>query len=363
MKVLCLLDIDEYRNKNNFPIDFVRSFEGMGEEVTIDYGIQWLSEERSKWDIIHIHWPENLTKGRFLNNKFIEWLDAKLKVWAVDSQIVATIHNLGSHYGHSSLIDFLYYTVFKNCHGFIHLGRYSVNAFAKSYGEALASKPISIIPHGNYSSLFRNLAKSVAEANRITTPKKKILVVGRLRDIEELHLLWDVSKKIDINAYEVVFAGRLPSARLSLKQGKLFAFFNTTVNNVYWRAKLAISPVIIADFGFISDEKLVKYLSATNVLFIPRKMILNSGNLPLGFSFGKVVVGPNVGNVGELLKQYHNPVFEPSASGGEIHDILMDAVKLDKDGLGEKNKIIALRNWDWNAIAKMHIDFYRNMLQ
>ncbi len=47
-----------------------------------------------------------------------------------------------------------------------------------------------------------------------------------------------------------------------------------------------------------------------DVLFIPIIKSLNSGNVALGNTFGKVVVGPNYGVIGEELEKLGNPVFD-----------------------------------------------------
>ncbi len=39
---------------------------------------------------------------------------------------------------------------------------------------------------------------------------------------------------------------------------------------------------------------------------------LNSGNITLGFTFGLVVLGRNGGDIGEILKETKNPVFDPA---------------------------------------------------
>lgn len=50
-------------------------------------------------------------------------------------------------------------------------------------------------------------------------------------------------------------------------------------------------------------------MSVADIALLQRVKILNSGSLPLNFYFGNVVVGPDVGNVGEILKKTGNPVF------------------------------------------------------
>ena len=60
-----------------------------------------------------------------------------------------------------------------------------------------------------------------------------------------------------------------------------------------------------------SDDMLPYYYMAADLCLIQRKKILNSGNAILPLLFNKVVVGPNVGNVGPLLKEMGFPTFDP----------------------------------------------------
>lgn len=48
------------------------------------------------------------------------------------------------------------------------------------------------------------------------------------------------------------------------------------------------------------------------MVFIQRTDILNSGNVPLALSFGRVVTGPDSGNIGGLLAETGNPAFDPA---------------------------------------------------
>ena len=55
--------------------------------------------------------------------------------------------------------------------------------------------------------------------------------------------------------------------------------------------------------------------AVSDVVFIQRCVILNSGVVPMAFLFGRGVVGPDSGNVGELLRVTANLVFSPSDQG------------------------------------------------
>ena len=92
----------------------------------------------------------------------------------------------------------------------------------------------------------------------------------------------------------------------------------------------------------VKDTSLL--FSAADIVFIQRKQILNSGNLPMGFAAGKVVVGPQVGNVGEILKSTGNPTFNPDNEQSVV-EAVKKGLALVKQGLGERNKNFALSQW------------------
>lgn len=84
-----------------------------------------------------------------------------------------------------------------------------------------------------------------------------------------------------------------------------------------------------ANDELIDNCDLPYYMAASDVIFIQRKDILNSGNVPLAFLYHKVVVGPKVGNIGELLsetvtrlsipttRRHPASTREPAAAAGE----------------------------------------------
>lgn len=98
--------------------------------------------------------------------------------------------------------------------------------------------------------------------------------------------------------------------------------------------------------GGASDElidecDLPYYMAASDVIFIQRKDVLNSANIPLAFLFHKIAIGPNVGNIGELLKSTGNPTFSP--------DNKTDIVRALKEAL----TIICF----WKGRNELHIRF------
>ena len=75
---------------------------------------------------------------------------------------------------------------------------------------------------------------------------------------------------------------------------------------------------------------------------------------------GKVVVGPNVGNVGSILKETDNPSFDPENEHSLINAIDM-AFQLKKNGFGMKNKLFSESNWSTAVIAERLYKIYNSI--
>lgn len=363
MRVLCLLDVDDYINKNAYPIDFVSSLKRNKHIKQLDFGIANLLLDTPKWDIIHIHWPEDLMKGKMLNRKTLIALDQKLKSWCKHARIVCTIHDHESYYRKSKFTTLLYNIVFNNCDGFVHMGQASVDVFNNTFNNQFAAKPFSIIPHGNYLSIGKTYNKVKArEKLDIKHNAKVILVIGKLRHKEEFDLMLNSFKSIAKENYHLVFLGGFYTTRSFLKDLNLKMIITSVFEKLYWRIALLTTPNVSAKIGLNHSDLMLDYLSASDILFIPRKKILNSGNVPLGFTFAKIVIGPNWGNVGELLNRYNNPTFEINDSFEVIGKKLDKALNLSNTDLEEKNRIVAYKEWDWDKVSQLYVDFYEKII-
>ena len=66
--------------------------------------------------------------------------------------------------------------------------------------------------------------------------------------------------------------------------------------------------------------------------------------------FGKVVVGPDCGNVGPLLHQWNYPVFSIDDIGN-LGAIVRRALQMEINGAGAKNRPCQLDNYSTAVIA------------
>ncbi|MCS4181991.1 glycosyltransferase involved in cell wall biosynthesis [Salinibacter ruber] len=300
----------------------------------------WVQPDEA--DILHIQWPEALYSWKKLQPWKMARLANVLDEWASTASIVTTVHNHKPH----NLDNWkrLYRLVYQNSDGIIHLGEASRRWFLDRYDFA-SEKEHAVIPHGNYTCFPDRVTSSEArERLDINSEDWVCLSFGEIRHSEERDLLVEAFDHLGARSKKLLIAGRLPP--LSRRRLR------------YWRLKY--DPRINIHEGWIPDEEVQLYLRAADVLVIPREGVLNSGNVALGFTFGRPVVGPDEGVIGEVLSKTGNPTHEPGNPKALAEAV--EEVKGSQEKLGTRNKNYATEKMNWDTVASQHVDLYRDIL-
>ena len=324
---------------NQFVPELICALESAGHTVDIGLSILW-SEKVEQYDVVYFQWPE-YTLGSSISEKDVSRLEKRiifLKEKGV--LIVSQCHNLHPHNTKKILESKLYDVIYGNCDIIVHMGTFSQKTLQSVYPQI---KHV-IVPHHIYDHTYsftydqENSKKKLGYAIN----KNVILCFGTFRNDEERRLILNLKKYLNKDEYELAVPG--------FYQGKVFqknlakGFQNLLRIIKYRYDGLNFST------HFISDEMMQIYFCAADLVLIQRPNILNSGNLPMGFAAGKVVVGPDVGNVGEILKCTGNPVYNPT-DVMNLYESVISGIHLSKLGLGEKNREYAYRNWNTRTIG------------
>ena len=108
----------------------------------------------------------------------------------------------------------------------------------------------------------------------------------------------------------------------------------------------------------MEDQDAQYYCNSADFLLTPRIHELNSGNITFGFTFGLVVVGKDSADIGEILIETGNPVFNPMDINS-IRKSVNDALSLNNSGLGKRNQELAHEQYDCDLIARNYIELYQ----
>lgn len=344
MKVLIAANVDSYRNP------YVRTlYKGLlANECDVTCSIDNFWEIPLSYNIIHIQWPNLLMRG--CNGDVFKLKRHIDRIKDRGIKIIVTCHNLVPHYSNNQNLIKAYDIIYNCADCIIHMAEASITLLCEKYTNLKAQHVI--IPHHIYDTEYNfNISKEAARKHLALPTNKKIIVCfGAFRDEDERNLVIATAKKMKKNYVFVC-----PGFCGSLKMQKNILKFTKKLYE-YIRIKISIlSYPIITKTSFVSDEELPYYYAASDMAFIHRVSILNSGNLPMAFFAGMPVLGPNVGNVGNILEDTNNAIFNIN-NIANIPDII-DKIITNND-IGSRNKNIATKLWSVDVISKRTKELY-----
>lgn len=320
---------------NPFVGTIMETLTSLGAQVF--YGADRLFKKDERFNVVHFMWPDALFgwTHEAISPEIIAKLEDSIKRHKESGAIIAyTRHNVRPHVDDNPLLIQAYDIVERSADLIFHMGEYSMKEFLNKHPES-SSKNV-IVPHHTYARISRSVTRKEArEWFGLSEDDKVVLSFGVFRNEDERSLLFTALRGCNIKNLKVL-APRFSSCP---------------------------PPWIIGHLngGAVPEQILPMYFAAADVVFIQRRQILNSGNVPMAFYFGCACVGPDDGNVGEILKATGNPVFDPAnpASAGEA--IVKAFAAIDKYNRGAKNKKWADKNWNQELVVSQIMDAYREL--
>lgn len=356
MKVLIAYR-DNLLNDNMFVKTLVEGLRSMNITVDLSLDFFWDKELSEMYDIIHIHWPEELFLWNNVMDTDLVRLTDKLKLLRDKGvKIVYTRHNLAPHYPNEN-INKLYGIIETYSSAIVHMGYFSMQEFKDKYPSNEIFQ--AVIPHHVYENVYNENYTQEESRKRLKIPLNKFVILsfGKFRFKDEMMMVLKAFYKLPLkNKYLLaprIFPFEKRSNNISLLK-RFFSFFGYYVIypiSSYFNTRLGLEKQLV------TDEDLPLYFIAADIVFIQRKNILNSGNIPTSFLFKKVVVGPDCGNISEILEATLNPLFNPG-DNKSVTNALKEAYLLSKGMHGVNNYIYALEHWGVQAISIEYLRLY-----
>ncbi|MEG1759517.1 MAG: hypothetical protein RR258_03755 [Alistipes sp.] len=346
---------------NPFVRTLARELVAIGYDVSCSVTRFWQAAEQ--YNVIHVQWPEELFRWQNPTDAQLAELEQLFaRLHAKGTPILYTRHNVQPHYGDPQVVK-AYRLVEQYADVIVHLGKYSQTEF-------LATHPASeqrhvIIPHHIYDQSY-DLSLAREECRRqlhIPNDRFVILAFGAFRHNAERRLVWRAFRAFPHKNKYLLAPRLLPFAE---QPPSYFSWKKRLLSRIgYYVTRLIsrwLACRVVAENELVSQEELPIYLNACDVVFIQRTELLNSGNLPLGLLFGKVIVGPDCGNIKEMLVETGNPVFD-SHQPTSVDRALAEAYRLAATDKGAQNKAYALLHLSVRHIAEMYGTCYDQLFK
>lgn len=349
MKVLFVCD--SFRTSNPYVYTLVDGLKQQNIDVKMSSGDFWLN---NTYDIIHFQWPEAIYDwSKKVTSEQIDLLRNRIiYLKQLGKKIVVTCHNLQPHIIKDKGVNALYQIIYEYSNLIIHMGRYSYQLLSVQYPNAYHV----IIPHHIYDNVyhFTYNKKLCQKELGIDSSKLNILCFGEFRTDEEREFIIKLKAALKSDNIDFLVPGFYRKH-----------WYAKTIPETYKRICKILSykwKGLNFQSKLLDDASTEKYFTACDIVLIQRLHILNSGNLPMGFYAGRVVVGVNEGNVGCILRETGNPTFTTDDFDSAVNAI-HQAIRLTQAGIGEKNRQLAEQEWNTNLIVKRIIKEYIKIIE
>ena len=318
-----------------FSVSLSQAYKAAGHEVSA--GLPELYLGLRPFDLIHFHWPEELTGWAMPPSpRAMARVLARIDALKPHSRMVCTVHNLLPHADRGGGSLALYRAFYERMDVVGHFHESSRAAVAARFPEIPAAKHLV---HGmqDFADLRVYVAGKPAARERLGLPADATVVsaLGQLRSMGELGLLSAGLSKSKMSAPTMLRAFRPPHASTIVDRAR----------RKYLMRGFDGLPGVRLD-GYLGDIDMVAVCEAADIVVIPRlENQLNSGVLPLAMTFGTGIVAPDCGGFRETLAGSMNELYAP----GDAHAMAAAITRLaakDPDEVRASNLALS-SDWGW----------------
>ena len=350
MRIYFVVKEPSERTINHFVSSLGNALQKQGCEVV--YGLERLwTDNVFDCDIVHFQWPEFIwgPQKKVFSDNDITYISLRLmQLREKGVKIFIQVHNLKPHTKTDKNILRLYELLYQHADVMVHMGMYSCELLQSQYPNAQHV----IIPHHIYDDVYSfNISQEEARQRlHLPVDKKIVLSFGKFRNDEERNFVLSIKDSSLFTLHSSLF----------LMPG----FYRETLHTwnpkklavrLYNTCKYKLKGIRFCN-DVIPDDLMQCYFCAADVVLIQRLDILNSGNLPMAFHAGKVVVGPDVGNVGQILRETSNFTFDPHDKRSAVSALQKALTETTK---GKENRTYATEHWASDLIATTLLEYYQ----
>jgi glycosyltransferase involved in cell wall biosynthesis len=330
-----------FRSENPYNVALYREMQLLGAAVS----------EFSPWgllrtvpDIVHFHWPDITINRRSLPRAVARGVALLMLVAAArarGARVVWTVHNLQSHERRHPRLERWFWRGFVALlSGFTALSPGGMEA-ARRRHPGLRRVPGFVIPSGHFLGLYPDELTDEAARLRlgIAAESKVIGFLGQIRAYKNVPHLVRTFRQLPDPGLRLLVAGRPDSPELADEI----------------RTAAGEDARIRCVLAHVPDDEIQLYLRACDVVTLPFTDVLNSGSALLALAFGRRVLVPALGAMGELRDDV-GEAWVRTYSGELTAEELRGALAW-ADGRAP-GRCSALDTLTWASVARRTLDAY-----
>ena len=239
-------------------------------------------------DLWHLHHPETVLYRRSASSSAFETIAFISLLWLArlrGLRVIWTIHDLGSNDAlHPRLEAWFWRAFIPAVDAFICLSERS-RTMALERFPALASRPAHIVPHGHYRDAYpRTVTRATARQRLGLPPEATVLLhFGLMRPYKNVPHLIRTFQALPESDAVLLVVGRP---------------FDATVEREVRKAA-DNAPNVRLDLRWVPPEEVQTFFLASDLVVLPYRSVLNSGAVMLALTFGRPVLVPDLGAMGD----------------------------------------------------------------
>jgi glycosyltransferase involved in cell wall biosynthesis len=317
------------------------AYRKLGFEVVV--GAANLFHSNRRFDLIHLHWPEELVDWKAPGAEAVDRVLTALDGWSPRSKIVATVHDIPPHTGWTDEYRRLFRGIYARTSVVGHFSEPSARRFAAELDCGMAD-PHHVVHKPNTFGHKPFVDREAARASfGLSQSDAAVLVFGAMRSSAEIQLALRAYAKLRNRNKRLLFYGIL-ALQSGLARRAYMA--RLQAQSLFGRVTVSKSP--------IDDSGIPKLFAAADVLLIARlKSQLNSGLLPLALEMGIPIVAPDFGMFRETLSGTPNALYAPG-DPRSCAQALAAALRVSRSEVSDANQKI-VSDWGWQTAVPMYV--------
>ena len=289
----------------------------------------WVTALFGRYQVFHVHWPEQLIRSRGLFPRIIKGLLFRLlllKIKIFNIAVVRTLHNLHPHETGNDAETRLLSKLDRLTSLYIRL-----NAATPMD----ATKGVTIL-HGHYINRYPGAHIAPSERGRI-------LYFGLIRPYKGIERLLEVFRSLDDNTLSLRVVGR-PTREL----GDLI------------KSASEDDSRITGLLEFVADDVLATEVYKSELVILPYKEMHNSGAILVALSLNRPVLVPRSSS-NELLSAEVGKGWVIMYDGELTKDLVINALIQIRSE--ERSKTPTLGGRDWSVVGEKHYEAYMKAIE